>query len=428
MTTPTQTRRTFLKLSSSLGATVLLPACGDKDPADSDGSTGADSGEAGEALTLSKVPWVSLQGDGTARLRFETREEQAARVTVLVGDTPTDEAPELSAETLTYSWADNDEVQEELGILPDEPGLHVLQEIVLSGLPQDVVVAWTVDLGGGVTYEGSFRTDPGPDATFVLGWIADTMYPNNADTLALLAGAGADVVVHGGDLQYQSNPLDTWTGFFSVAQALTAQAACHFVVGNHENEDQDEITVMYERLVSGQGEGSARYFSFRYGGVRFICVDTETGDLEDPDGAQQQWLRATLEETDADDTLRCAVVCMHRPFFTFAKHWPENPTVRDAIHPILLKHGVPLVLAGHSHSYERFVVDGIQYVVDGGGGAFLYDPDEALEDAKAARPEEVAMRQTVSQTYGVSRITISPTGFSLERLDLDGNTVETVSF
>lgn len=424
--TPTQTRRTFLKLSSSLGATVLLPACGDKNTSDSTPAT-ADSA-AGEALTLSKVPWVSFQGDGTARLRFETREEQAARVTVLVGDTPADAVPELSAETLDYSWADNEDVEEDLGIVPDKPGLHVIQEVVLSGLPTDVVVAWTVDLGGGVAYEGTFRTDPGPDATFVLGWIADTMFPNNTDTLAVLAQAGADVVVHGGDIQYQSNPLDTWSGFFSLAQAVTAQAASHFVVGNHEFEDQGEITVMYERLVSGQGEGSARYFRFRYGGICFICLDTETGDLHDADSEQRQWLLATLEEADADDSIRAPVVCMHRPFFTFSKHWPSTPTIRDAIHPLLRKHGVKLVLAGHAHCYERFEVDGVQYITDGGGGSFLYDSDESLEEVKATRPEEVALRVAESQTYGVCRVTISPSGYALERLNIDGEVVDSVSF
>jgi len=33
---------------------------------------------------------------------------------------------------------------------------------------------------------------------------------------------------------------------------------------------------------------------------------------------------------------------------------------------------VPLVLSGHSHNYERLVVDGVTYVVTGGGSSQLY--------------------------------------------------------
>lgn len=420
---PLHTRRALLRLSAGLSVTVLLPAGCKPDPAD----TGVeDTGSAVPPLTVSKVPWISLQGDGTARLRFETREELPASVTILVGEDTEAPVPTLSAEELDYSWADSEGV-EDVGILPDKPGIHVIQDILLTDLPRDTVVSWSVDFGDGVQHAGTFRTDPGPDSDFVLGWLADTMYPINAEACTRLADAGVDVVVHGGDIQYQSHPLDTWTGFFATAASLTSQAACHFVVGNHEYEDQDEIVVMYERLVAGQGEGAARYFAFCYGGVRFICVDTETGGLEDPDGGQQQWLVAELEAAAADPDIRVTVVCMHRPFFTFSKHWPQTPTVRDAIHPLLLQHGVPLVLAGHAHCYEHFVVDGIHYVVDGGGGAFTYDPDEDLADAQAARPEEVELRVAVSRTHGVLRATFSGNTIVLERLDIDGGITDSVT-
>jgi hypothetical protein len=35
-------------------------------------------------------------------------------------------------------------------------------------------------------------------------------------------------------------------------------------------------------------------------------------------------------------------------------------------------HGVALVMAGHDHGYERGVVDGLRYLISGGGGAPLY--------------------------------------------------------
>jgi hypothetical protein len=44
--------------------------------------------------------------------------------------------------------------------------------------------------------------------------------------------------------------------------------------------------------------------------------------------------------------------------------------------------GVDLVLSGHDHDYERIVRDGLNYVVDGAGGAPLYTckpQDELVE-------------------------------------------------
>ena len=93
------TRRALLRLSAGLSVTVLLPAGCTPDPADS-GVT--DTGPAVTPLTVSKVPWVSLQGDGTARLRFETREALPASVTILVGEDAEVPVPTLSAEELDY--------------------------------------------------------------------------------------------------------------------------------------------------------------------------------------------------------------------------------------------------------------------------------------------------------------------------------------
>lgn len=49
-------------------------------------------------------------------------------------------------------------------------------------------------------------------------------------------------------------------------------------------------------------------------------------------------------------------------------------TVREALVPLFVRHGVNLVFNGHDHAYERSVVSDVTYVVSGGGGAPLYGP------------------------------------------------------
>jgi hypothetical protein len=51
--------------------------------------------------------------------------------------------------------------------------------------------------------------------------------------------------------------------------------------------------------------------------------------------------------------------------------------------------GADLVLAGHDHTYERIVVDGMTYLVNGLGGAAFYALGAAI-DGSVARFNETA--------------------------------------
>ena len=45
------------------------------------------------------------------------------------------------------------------------------------------------------------------------------------------------------------------------------------------------------------------------------------------------------------------------------------------LHSLFVTHGVDLVFNGHDHNYERTkVIDGIQYIITGGGGANIRTP------------------------------------------------------
>jgi hypothetical protein len=43
---------------------------------------------------------------------------------------------------------------------------------------------------------------------------------------------------------------------------------------------------------------------------------------------------------------------------------------------LLAKYKVEAVFAGHEHYYERRAVDGVLYIITGGGGAPIYDKEE----------------------------------------------------
>jgi hypothetical protein len=111
--------------------------------------------------------------------------------------------------------------------------------------------------------------------------------------------------------------------------------------------------------------GNERYYEIVSGPVHLFALDS---DPSEPDGytadsAQAAWLHQAL----AVSTAAWKIVYLHHAPYSSGPHggtsalrWPYKAW------------GADLVLAGHDHTYERFEVDGLPYVVNGLGGAVFY--------------------------------------------------------
>ncbi len=66
---------------------------------------------------------------------------------------------------------------------------------------------------------------------------------------------------------------------------------------------------------------------------------------------------------------------MHKPGWSAGGH-SNSSAVQNFLQPLFKKYGVSFVLTGHNHYYSRALVDGIQHITTGGGGAPLYDPNK----------------------------------------------------
>lgn len=109
-----------------------------------------------------------------------------------------------------------------------------------------------------------------------------------------------------------------------------------------------------------------RYYDFVLGNVQFFMLDS---DSNEPDGntyssTQGQWFTDRVSSS----TAKWKVVGFHHPPYSSAQHgsssfmqWP----FRDL--------GIDAVFAAHDHSYERIIVDGLVYFVDGLGGKSKYN-------------------------------------------------------
>ena len=359
-------------------------------------------------------PFVQATADGL-RLRFETRTSDP--LPVYIGtDCPTATTPTTDTVERTYRWPD---IDGQLGLdHPDEPGSYTLQQVMFTDLAPGEWVSWAIPTGpDSEVIEGTFRAPPAAGEPFVVAFVGDTMSPKKEEVLPLMAGHSPDLFLHGGDIQYMSFPGDTWAAFFLAARDVLGSGLSLFTLGNHEYEGQDEETVLYERLLGGQGTAdgnTTEWHATDYSGVRFISLSSEE-DMSAATDSQLVWLEQRLAEVDADPNLAFSVVFFHRPIYTLAEHGPRL-SARAALDAIFDAHDVPLVLTGHNHSYERFEVGSRTYVVDGGGGAVTYSVDVNVGN----HPDDVPLRSFASASYGFTVLEFDGLGgIELVRFDLD---------
>lgn len=106
----------------------------------------------------------------------------------------------------------------------------------------------------------------------------------------------------------------------------------------------------------GVASGTENYYSFDYGNIHFVCLDstTEVNYTDTLGGSgMADWLQSDLEATTAD----WIIAYFHHGPYTKGSHDSDTEAFHIAMRAntlgILEDYGVDLILSGHSHSYER---------------------------------------------------------------------------
>ena len=135
---------------------------------------------------------------------------------------------------------------------------------------------------------------------------------------------------------------------------LEAGVKFYAALGNHDDPKQR----FYEKF----NMGGERYYSFKgpQGKVRFFALDSNYFDAK-----QREWLEKQLDASGED----WKICFFHHPLYSSGrKHGPAEE-LREVLEPVLLKHGVDVVLQGHEHFYERTHPQrGIHYFISGAAG------------------------------------------------------------
>lgn len=167
-----------------------------------------------------------------------------------------------------------------------------------------------------------------------------------------------DFMVFLGDIAYESGTAaQLQSNFFAVYRDFLRYVPVYPTIGNHERRTRLGRPY-FEAFVLPEPE---RYYSFDWGSVHFVAIDTTQRD-----STQLVW----LDEDLAKNKLPWVIVFGHHPMYTNSMRGPQL-WIRRAFSKILTKHNVDIVLTGHEHQYERMKINGVNYIVSGGGGGQL---------------------------------------------------------
>ena len=198
-----------------------------------------------------------------------------------------------------------------------------------------------------------------------------------------------DFALHTGDVVYGTDApsgaggypqLHSW--FFDIYRAWLRMRPFYPSIGNHDEEAnraapyRDVFVLPNNGASTTYPEHSERYYSFDYGPVHVVVLDTELAFQNlTRRQAQLQWLENDLATTAQP----WKIAVFHRSPYSAGGEHGSDLAVRGAFGPIFDRHHVDLALSGHEHDYERSIpiretADGgpTVYVVTGGGGARLY--------------------------------------------------------
>src|SRR4029453_6310863 len=172
-----------------------------------------------------------------------------------------------------------------------------------------------------------------------------------------------------GDNAYESG-LDSeyQAAVFNMYPSTLKQSVLWPTLGNHDGtaaNSSNQSGPYYDMFplpkageAGGFSSGTEAYFSFDYGNIHFINLESFETDRS-ATGPMMTWLQSDVNST----TQKWIIAFWHHPPYSKGSHNSDTEIelveMRQNALPILEAAGVDLVLSGHSHAYERsFLIDG----------------------------------------------------------------------
>ncbi|WP_434345679.1 purple acid phosphatase family protein [Myxococcus virescens] len=300
------------------------------------------------------------------------------------------------------------------------PGTEYSYEVVGCGVPMGRA--------------GRLRTAPAPQSREVRFGVLGDFGTGSSDQMdvarsiqarrpELIVSVGDNIYDSGTDAEFESN-------FLRPMGSLLAEVPLFASLGNHEyvtNQGQPYLDNFY--LPSNNPKGTERYYSFDWGNVHFVALDSSCLlEITSADRCtvveQLDWLEKDLATSKA----QWKIAYFHYPLWSSGKYGSVT-SLRKRLAPILEAGGVDLVFTGHEHDYERTRPmkgdaeaapgdEGITYLVVGSGGA-------SLRPFTRAQPKWSVIRD--AENNGFLEVTVQRERLTAQMVTPSGQVIDSFS-
>ena len=312
-------------------------------------------------------------------------------------------------------------------------------EVAIAGLSAATSYTYDAALGSAAVMSAAFRTAPATgtgETRFIVFGDSGTGSTQQRLLATVMSNDTFDVALHAGDIAYGASngtgdasykTYNDW--FFDIYAAWLPFRAFYPAEGNHDSRPSngngvaylDAFTLPTNGASSSYPDHAERYYSFDYGRVHFVVLDTEFAFQDATRRAEQlSWL-----ESDLAGTLQpWKIALFHRSPYSAGGEHGSDLAVRAAFAPVFERYGVQLALSAHEHTYERThplrdSANGtaVTYIVSGGGGGPLYASGTAEWTAYAASRHHYVKGAVTECTVTLSAIGLDGRAFDGTTLD-----------
>ena len=225
--------------------------------------------------------------------------------------------------------------------------------------------------------------------------------------------ASQTFIVNSGDLVEDGDQESDWDDQFFSKQythinSMLSKLPYVSAVGNHEGSG----TLFSKYFPYPMYSNSAgAYFSFDYANAHFIVIDQFTDYSSG--STQYNWIVDDLNNSNKP----WKFALFHEPGWSAGGHSNET-AVQDILQPLFEQYGVSVALNGHNHYYSRAVVNNVQHITTGGGGAPLYDADENYPNIVKTDESYHFLKITITDNNSLTIDAIRQDGSLIERVNV----------
>ena len=182
--------------------------------------------------------------------------------------------------------------------------------------------------------------------------------------------------------------------------------------GNHEYQTAGAAGY-YAYFGARAGDPEKGYYSYDVGAWHIIVLNSNI--RRDAASPQLNWLRSDLQ---ANISKACTLAYWHHPRFSSGDH--ANDDSQAAFWEALHAFNADVVLAGHDHNYERMAPQMPTGVRDDARGIRQFIVGTGGRELRGLRSTGGNSEVFNSNTFGVLRLALSPTGYAWEFLPVAG--------